>query len=255
VAGAVLVQANMGTAKVSTVGAAGAASPSVDATQPADPALTAESGNGVPSMDPSLERKRPEPTKTKTERAQSDGLAQVPDPATNITGRSAPTTPRPEPATPRPKPSPSTSKKPTNQVDPEAEPTNAPTAGPTTTLVPSSTSKPTPTLQPNPYRPTALCGSGYKVIDSHGLGGVATIYLLWNKATSKNCVVTMSAKVHPAKVQMNVVLKVKGDVAVRDSGNFAAYAGPLRRVAAKKCIIWGGSFANLDWKSGWSHCA
>lgn len=108
--------------------------------------------------------------------------------------------------------------------------------------------------KPNPYTATGVCGSGYKVVNSRALGGVATIYLLYNSAAGKNCVVTMSRYVVPAKVAMNAILQVQGGSSGSNPGRFTVYAGPVRLSAAKKCVIWGGSHGSLSWKSGWSHC-
>jgi predicted Ser/Thr protein kinase len=136
--------------------------------------------------------------------------------------------------------------------------TSKPAAKPTATAktTPKPTSKPTarPALKPNPYTAAQVCGSGFKQINSHALGGSATIHLLYNATSKQNCVVTMSRYVHPGKVKMNALLQVKGGSSGSNAGGFTAYAGPVRLTAAKKCVIWGGSHGSLSWKSGWSHC-
>jgi serine/threonine protein kinase len=123
-----------------------------------------------------------------------------------------------------------------------APPAPAPTSAPTTT-----------SPKPNPYTAAQVCGSGYKVIDSHSLGS-ATIYLLYSSGSGKNCVVTMSKYVITQKIKMSAVLQVQGGSTSSDSGNYTTYAGPLRLPAAGKCVIWGGGYSTSDWKSGWSHC-
>ncbi|MEV4524914.1 protein kinase [Streptosporangium sp. NPDC049304] len=158
---------------------------------------------------------------------------------------------------------------------PTAKPDNSPaqTPGPTASPQPSAPSKPSPSSssptptanptakptakppqKPNPHTATGLCGGGYKVINSRALGSVATVYLLYNTAQGKNCVVTMSRYVTSSKVAMNAILRVKGGSAASDPGKFTAYAGPVRLPAVKKCVIWGGSYGSRSWKSGWSHC-
>jgi hypothetical protein len=98
-----------------------------------------------------------------------------------------------------------------------------------------------------------VCGSGYKVIDSHSFGQ-ATTYLLYSSAAGKNCVVTLSKYVMPDKIRMSAVLQVKGGGSSADTGSFTVYAGPVRLSAVKKCVIWGGGYGSANWKSGWSHC-
>ncbi|MFC7714780.1 hypothetical protein [Nonomuraea recticatena] len=92
------------------------------------------------------------------------------------------------------------------------------------------------------------------MINSHALGAKATIYLLYNTAAGKNCVITMSKYVVPAKISMNAILQVKGGASGSNPGKFSTYSGPVRLPAVKKCVIWGGSWGTLTWKSGWSHC-
>ncbi|MGP3958727.1 protein kinase domain-containing protein [Nonomuraea sp. 3N208] len=258
VAGAVVVQANSKQVPVVAVGDSSANTPGdgSGAGQPGEPpsadvtpapVIPTETSDPVPTVDIEV----PEETK-KPKKETKQPVAQVPTTPVETAQ------PRPQTTTKRPEPSPSpTKKKQTDTVDPETEPTSEqpPTSGPTTTVAP--TSKPTKTyvpLKPNPYRPTSLCGAGYKIVDSHALS-VATIYLLYNSSAGKNCVVTMSRYVHPGKVQMNAILQVKGGSSASNPGRFTAYAGPIRLPAAKKCVIWGGQWAEKSWKSGWSHCS
>ncbi|MFI6453247.1 protein kinase [Streptosporangium amethystogenes] len=164
-------------------------------------------------------------------------------------------------AKPTPPADPPSSAEPSGIVKPSSapEPTSKPTATarPTSTAKPTATAKPSPKptpQKPNPYTAAGVCGSGYKVVNSKALGGVATIYLLYSSAAGKNCVVTMSRYVIPAKISMNAILQVKGGSSGSNPGKFTVYAGPVRLSAAKKCVIWGGSHGSLSWKSGWSHC-
>ncbi|NYF43735.1 putative Ser/Thr protein kinase [Streptosporangium sandarakinum] len=146
--------------------------------------------------------------------------------------------------------------------DSTEKPATAPpraTAKPTTGSPPKpapTTAKPTakPSPKPNPYTATGVCGSGYKVIDSHALSSSATVYLLYSSGAGRNCVVTMSKYVVPGKISMNAILQVKGGSSGGNPGSFTAYAGPVRLPGAGKCVIWGGTYGSATWKSGWSHC-
>ncbi|MFB9251865.1 protein kinase [Sphaerisporangium melleum] len=172
-------------------------------------------------------------------------------------GTSASPAGRPRPprsATPRPTPKPSVTPTPRPSATPTRKPaTPTPSPKPSTTPKPSPSPKPTASPKPNPYTAAGLCGSGFKVIDSHGLGA-ATVYLLYNGATGKNCVATLSRHVVPQKIKMGVVLQVKGGATAADSGAYTAYAGPVRLAAGKVCVIWGGTYGTTTWKSAWSHC-
>ncbi|MFC5829371.1 serine/threonine protein kinase [Nonomuraea insulae] len=255
VAGAVVVQANskevpvvpVGNTSNNTDGASGAGQPGEAQVSP-PVALPTETLAPVPTLD--IE---PEKTK-KAKKPTREPIAQVPNPVTQ------------PPATHRPQPTPTKKKKKNSTlVEPDAEPTNRPSAEystgaprpttkrPTTKPTVKPTTKP-PQLKPNPYSVTAVCGSGYKVVDSHALGSYATIYLTYNSSAGKNCVVTMSKLVYPGKMPMNAILQVKGGSSVSNAGKFTAYAGPVRAAAKKKCVIWGGTWATQSWKSGWSHC-
>jgi serine/threonine protein kinase len=158
---------------------------------------------------------------------------------------------------------PSPTSGPTQEPEPtrsSAPPTTKPSTAPTTTKpstkppTPKPTSKPSTAPKPNTASATGVCGGGYKVINSHSLAGKATTYLLYNSSAGKNCVVTLSKYLVPAKTSMSAVLQVQGGSSDSDSGNFTSYAGPLHLSSAKKCVIWGGSHSGTSWKSGWGHC-
>ncbi|WP_433517735.1 serine/threonine protein kinase [Nonomuraea sp. CA-143628] len=265
VGGAVIVQANSGDVqKVVAVGNTSEATPTDGSGggQPVEPPLTEDSpvvSQPVPSVE------QPEPTKTKTkEQVIQDPSSQVPVTVPTVPQTSKPTTHQPESEPKATK----TKAKPTNMVDPDPDPKTSPTVDDTDDPNPQPTSKPTtkptvkpttkPTVKPtaspkpNTFSATAVCGSGFKVIDSHTLGSNATIYLLYGNG--KNCVVTMSKLVYPGKVSMNATLQVKNGGSGSNPGKFTAYAGPVRVAAVKKCVIWGGSWGTASWKSGWSHC-
>ncbi|MEV8632736.1 protein kinase [Streptosporangium sp. NPDC051023] len=250
--------------KASSAQAAVSAAPPQGAGEP-DPALT-------PDTPPST-WKSPKPSPTRKRTAE---------PVARVTAKPVPE----QTAKPSPKPSheptkkaggddpgggssepgePSATAKPTVQptVQPTVKPTVKPTATPTVkptikpTVKPTATPtvKPTtpPPQKPNIYTATGVCGSGYKVIDSRGLGA-ATVYLLYSSAAGKNCVVTMSKYMVPGKIKMNATLQVQGGASAANPGSFTAYAGPVRLAAVKKCVMWGGMYGTAVWKSGWSHC-
>ncbi|WP_310741907.1 protein kinase domain-containing protein [Microbispora sp. H13382] len=229
-----------------------AASPTVTSTQDVDMPIPQPSElvtptgrkSGKPSPSPSARRLQPSAkpavSPTRTRQAQpspSKGPAQAkPTAATKPTG-AAEVTPPPAKATPAP-----TKATPT--------PTRA-----TTAPKPSATATPTKTAAPkaNPYTATGVCGSGYRVVDSHSYGQ-ATTYLLYNAANGYNCVITLSKYVISSKIKMTAVLKVQGGSSKTDSGSYTVYAGPIRLPAKAKCVIWGGGYGTAAWSSSWSHC-
>ncbi|WP_067185370.1 serine/threonine protein kinase [Microtetraspora niveoalba] len=138
---------------------------------------------------------------------------------------------------------------------PEPSPVRTPAPAKTTAApksTPTKTAAPSP--KPNPYTAAGVCGSGFRVIDSHGWGGKATTYLLYNASTGSNCVITMSKYVVPGKIKMGAVLKVKNGSSISDWGSYTTYAGPKRLAAKGKCVIWGGGYGSAAWNSAWSHC-
>ncbi|MFD0472251.1 hypothetical protein ACFQ0B_31095 [Nonomuraea thailandensis] len=256
VAGAIVVQANSkepavvavgNSANESDGGSGGAGQPSEPPVAQQSPPVVAPTDSAAPVPTLDIE---PDETK-KTKKPTKEPIAQVPQVVTEA--------PRPQTTTksvqPTPTPSP-TKKKKTTLVEPDLAPTEKQTAGPAPTgRAPGEADKPGTSLKLNTYKPTAVCGAGYKVVDSRALGSNATIYLLYNSSAGKNCVVTMSRLVFPKKMQMSATLQVKGGSSGNNSGSFTAYAGPVRLPAAKKCVIWGGSWSSYTWKSGWSHCS
>ncbi|MFC3995254.1 M23 family metallopeptidase [Nocardiopsis sediminis] len=106
----------------------------------------------------------------------------------------------------------------------------------------------------NPYTPTAVCGSGYSVIDSQALGSAGTAYLLYNASNSYNCAVTIKASSVGTASATSAFLEVQGEARVTDSGSFAYYAGPVRRAAPSTCVSWGGSVGSQSYTSPFEHC-
>ncbi|WP_329256914.1 serine/threonine protein kinase [Actinoallomurus sp. NBC_01490] len=123
---------------------------------------------------------------------------------------------------------------------------------PSPSRTPSRHPTPRKTVRANPYKPQRLCGSGYRVIETHGLGE-ARAYLLYNAKAGTNCVVTMVPR-SSGKVFLSASLVVKGGSRESRSGSFPFYAGPIRLPARGKCVMWGGASKTAKWTSGWSHC-
>ncbi|MET7329121.1 protein kinase [Nonomuraea sp. NPDC005650] len=262
VVGAVVVQANSKEVPVVAVGNSSNKT-NGDASgggQPVDPPPGDQTPAPMPTDNSvSVPTLSLEPTESKKAKhtKQPDPISQVPNPVT------PPPQPQTQPTTkhPAPTPTPTKKKKSSDMIDPVVEPTLSDTTEqpkPNTTVSTRPSSKPTKTYgprKPNTYSAAAVCGSGYKIIDSRSIAsGNAKVYLLYNAAAGKNCVITMSQMLYPEKVQMNAILQVKGGSSASNPGNFTAYAGPIRLPGKAKCVIWGGAWGGQSWKSGWSHC-
>jgi hypothetical protein len=104
-----------------------------------------------------------------------------------------------------------------------------------------------------PYSPERVCGAGYTQIDRVSLGLTGTTYLLYNADNGFNCVVTLKATSPQTRTKVGAYLLVAGQTkATIDSGQFQYYAGPVRALAAGKCVKWGGwhGDARRDMPSG-----
>ncbi|MBP2321622.1 hypothetical protein JOF56_002007 [Kibdelosporangium banguiense] len=131
----------------------------------------------------------------------------------------------------------------------------------TTAAALSTTATPT-TAAVTADSPIEACGGGsYHQVDSHKLGNVATIRLLYNGTT--NCVVTWRTNPGTPRIAMLASIAKQdangnfGDYKHND-GNFTTYAGPVKVSASGRCIDWGGA-ATINgvytlWMSGPSHC-
>ncbi|BDT85414.1 hypothetical protein [Nocardia cyriacigeorgica] len=115
----------------------------------------------------------------------------------------------------------------------------------------------------NAATPASVCGGGsYRTIDTHDLGGLATIYLLYNGRT--NCVVTWKTANVGTKTPTRAMVAIWGQAGSfrQDFNNYAYYAGPVKVDAPGKCIAWGGTATRpgdpgngVNWESpGPSHC-
>ncbi|GAB3281464.1 M23 family metallopeptidase [Parasphingorhabdus pacifica] len=106
----------------------------------------------------------------------------------------------------------------------------------------------------NPYTPEEVCGSGYSVIDSKGLAGAGTVYLLYNGSNQHNCVATLKSASVGTPSATSAMLEVEGADRSTDSGNFSYYAGPVRAAAGATCVQWGGSVGSESYTSPFEHC-
>ncbi|WP_205326218.1 M23 family metallopeptidase [Glycomyces sp. YM15] len=106
----------------------------------------------------------------------------------------------------------------------------------------------------NPYTPGEICGSGYSQINTHALGSVGRIYLMYNASNGYNCVVTLKYTKVGTPSPVSATLQAEGGTVGSDSGSFSYYAGPVKRYAPNTCVKWGGSVGSTTWTSGWSHC-
>ncbi|MDH2429674.1 M23 family metallopeptidase [Sphaerisporangium sp. TRM90804] len=105
----------------------------------------------------------------------------------------------------------------------------------------------------NPYTPQEVCGSGFTVIDSAALTGGRT-YLLYNAGNGNNCVATLKTTNLGSSTSTSAFLEPQGESRTTDSGNYAYYAGPVKRAAAGQCVKWGGSITSSTYTSPFEHC-
>ncbi|MFE5092746.1 hypothetical protein ACFRCI_20905 [Streptomyces sp. NPDC056638] len=101
--------------------------------------------------------------------------------------------------------------------------------------------------------PSAVCGSGYQVIDSKDLGP-AVIYLTYNSSNGYNCVTTILDSASGGAIQLGASVQKSGGTEIKNFGSFTKFAGPVYVSAPNTCIKWGGGVQDVIWKSGWEHC-
>ncbi|MFD8275709.1 spore-associated protein [Streptomyces flaveolus] len=103
--------------------------------------------------------------------------------------------------------------------------------------------------------PGAVCGSGYKTVNSAPIGSRGTVYLTYNSANGKNCVVTIRNTVGTA-VDMSAYLYVPDtDQGDGDYGTYTSYAGPVYAYGKGHCVDWGGSIGSVSVQVTGSNCA
>ncbi|MCX4508407.1 spore-associated protein A [Streptomyces anulatus] len=87
------------------------------------------------------------------------------------------------------------------------------------------------------------CGGGYSVVNSAQIGTKGTVFLTYNSATGKNCVVTV--RTTPGKaVHMTASLGFASPTTtVSDTGYYTMYAGPVYLDARGLCVTWRGEIS------------
>ncbi|MER6510430.1 hypothetical protein ABT158_26655 [Nonomuraea sp. NPDC001636] len=124
--------------------------------------------------------------------------------------------------------------------------------------------------------PQGVCGSGFglvsggaKPVKTQGGKRYGTVYLLYNRGTGQNCVVTIKSSFIGSKTQMSARLTVmpkprkdeKQDPIVRmDAGKFGQYAGPVKYWAKGACVKFWGTIQGTDGsiagggRTSWGNC-
>jgi hypothetical protein len=119
----------------------------------------------------------------------------------------------------------------------------------------------------NPYTATGVCGASYRPVSATGLphhiGGFsgipgATIHLLYNPTTRKNCAVVLRDS-PGTPVPMRLDLHKAGDpngLPIPDIGLFRYFAGPLYVSAPGQCVTVGAGIDRLGetsagYSDGW----
>nr|WP_296072259.1 hypothetical protein [uncultured Actinoplanes sp.] len=111
----------------------------------------------------------------------------------------------------------------------------------------------------NPGSATALCGSGYSIVDSHGIDGGIYVYLLYSSATKKNCAVTFKQKNIGTRNNTEVyIISQETHKTADDFGSYTSYAGRVYLSAPGECVKYGGQVQYgttiYSWDSSWVAC-
>ncbi|WP_327587286.1 hypothetical protein OHA25_09970 [Nonomuraea sp. NBC_00507] len=96
---------------------------------------------------------------------------------------------------------------------------------------------------PNPYKPHAVCASGYTFVKRVDIR-TADVYLIWNRQKNTNCVVTLKKKDVGTPTPVTASLYVRATGALR-LGN----ASHL-----ETCVFWAGSTSHDVDPGAWIHC-
>ncbi|KNB50655.1 hypothetical protein AC230_21330 [Streptomyces caatingaensis] len=97
-----------------------------------------------------------------------------------------------------------------------------------------------------PAGPTAAynheCGAGYAQVNQVPIPGRGAVFLTYNAATGKNCVVTKRNTSTGARLWVGSWIQRDKDVKSKQEqyGLFTSYAGPVYLDAKGKCVDWGG---------------
>ncbi|SDK40478.1 hypothetical protein SAMN05421874_107216 [Nonomuraea maritima] len=100
------------------------------------------------------------------------------------------------------------------------------------------------------YTPEGVCGAGFaRVADGakpvkDGKDTYGYVYLMYNRRTGYNCVVTIKTSYYRTPTYTTAMLRVQGSKPVTDAGKFKYYAGPVKLKAAGKCVAYWGTIRN-----------
>jgi hypothetical protein len=111
----------------------------------------------------------------------------------------------------------------------------------------------------NPVSASALCGSGYKQVASHGIEGQVYFYLEYNSSNGKNCAVALKQRDIGGKDQTDIyMLTQKTLQQAEDDKPYTSYAGPIYLTAPGECVEYGGFVVygskSYTWNSTWVAC-
>ncbi|MFC5723446.1 spore-associated protein A [Streptomyces gamaensis] len=86
------------------------------------------------------------------------------------------------------------------------------------------------------------CGTGYAQVNQIPIPGRGTVYLAYNSATGKNCVVTKRNSSTASPLWVGSWLQRNNDLKSKQEqyGFYRAYSGPVYLDAKGKCVDWGG---------------
>lgn len=86
------------------------------------------------------------------------------------------------------------------------------------------------------------CGAGYAQVNQIPIPGRGTVFLTYNAATGKNCVVTKRNGPTGSPLWVGSWIQRDKDVKSKQEqyGLFTSYSGPVRLDAKGKCVDWGG---------------
>ncbi|QTT72303.1 spore-associated protein A [Streptomyces mobaraensis NBRC 13819 = DSM 40847] len=97
-----------------------------------------------------------------------------------------------------------------------------------------------------PARATAAynkeCGAGYTQVNQIPIPGRGAVFLAYNSANGKNCVVTKRDGASGSKLWVGSWIQRDKDLKSKQEqyGFFTSYAGPVYLEAKGKCVDWGG---------------
>jgi hypothetical protein len=98
-----------------------------------------------------------------------------------------------------------------------------------------------------PYTPEGVCGAGFTKVKGgtsplkSGRDTFGYVYLMYNRSTGYNCVVSIKTAFYRSATYTTATLTVKGGKPKTDAGKFKYYAGPVKVKARGKCVSYWGS--------------